>query len=122
VVFYLGWAQGFPRKNRVFRILFYSAILNCSLPSQEQAARTGAVVVSEKLATTFKNTIHPPLVFCTHNPNILQHPSSFLATSSGFLSPDTFWYSQDAWKRRRCGILARVISLNQGNRARKGGF
>ena len=69
MVFYLGWAQGFPRKNRVFRILFCSTVLNCSLPSQEQAARTGAVAVCEKLATTFKNTIHPPLVFCTHNPN-----------------------------------------------------
>ena len=69
MVFYLGWAQSFPRKKSCVSTLFYSAVICCSLLSHEQAVRTGAVTVCEKLATTFKSIIHPPLVFCTHNPN-----------------------------------------------------
>jgi len=48
MVFYLGWAQGFPRKNscvHYFRIIYL-------LPSQEQPARSGELTVCENQART----------------------------------------------------------------------
>jgi len=42
MVFYLGWARGFSRKNCVFFI---------SADSQEQSVQTGLLTVCENLAT-----------------------------------------------------------------------
>ena len=44
-------------------VCFYFVLFHCFcclLLSHKQAVRTGAVTICEKLAMTFKNTIHPP--------------------------------------------------------------
>ena len=59
MVFYLGWTQGFPRKNCVFTIYFFPQYFAyCYV--QKQPVRTGVPTVCEKLAKAFKNTIHSP--------------------------------------------------------------
>ena len=58
MVFYLGWAQGFPRKN--LRVHYFSHI--CLLLCRDQAIRSTRLPNLRKFG---KNTIHPPLVSCT---------------------------------------------------------
>jgi len=58
VVFYLGWAQGFPRKNLCVHYFPHICLLLCP----NQAARSTRLSDLRKFD---KNTIHPPLVFST---------------------------------------------------------
>jgi len=48
VVFYLGSAQGFPRKNSYIRYLFFDYLL----PSQKHPAQSGKATVCENQART----------------------------------------------------------------------
>ena len=71
VVFYLGWAQDFSRKNRVFIIfnLFIISIpLNfCFLLCQEQPVRTGSKAVCENFTQIVKMQFTPLLCFVLSN-------------------------------------------------------
>ena len=63
MVFYLSWARGFPRKNRVFIIL-----LNfCFLLYQEQPIQTGSQAVCENFAKIEKTQFTPLLCFVLSN-------------------------------------------------------
>ena len=58
MVFYLGWAQGFPRKNSCVP---YFPLYLCTAVSRS-VSKINQTDCSRKFD---KNTIHPPLVFCT---------------------------------------------------------
>ena len=63
MVFYLNWAQGFPRKNRVFFISADIYFLLC----QEHPVRTGIPAIYENLAILDKIQFTPLLCFVLSN-------------------------------------------------------
>jgi len=63
VVFYLDWAQGFPRKNCMFIILLNFFFLLC----QEQPVQKGSQAVCENFAKIVKTQFAPLLCFVLLN-------------------------------------------------------
>ena len=63
MVFYLGWARGFPRKNHVFFISADIYFLLC----QEHPVRTGISAVCENLIILDKTQFTPLLCFVLSN-------------------------------------------------------
>ena len=65
--FYLGWARGFPRKNRVFFISADIYFLFC----QEHPVRTGISTICENLATFGRTQFTPLLCLVLVNSTII---------------------------------------------------
>jgi len=83
VVFHLGWARGFSRKNLVFSIFANIYFL----PSQEQSVQIGLLTVCENLATCEKTQFTPLLYLVLLKLNIEQRESIELAFYMWFGMP-----------------------------------